>query len=131
MDVYDVLLRHAPLGSWCFLVTTSTQLQQQLLVIPRGITLRNPEKTHHITSTRWLSFDRQNDKNSGTYWDISVQWFSVGLQILLPDVQHIYLGAGHHDTDEGSVLCPCSLWAQCNTSFMSSPFSLHKIRALN
>lgn len=51
----------------------------------------------------------QNNVVSGAYRDVGIQRLSVFLQILLSDVQHVYVRAGHHDADEGSVLGPSSL----------------------
>lgn len=57
-----------------------------------------------------------NNVVGGTYWDVSVQWFSVSLHVRLSDVQHVHLRAGHHDTDEGLVLGPCSLSTHHNVT---------------
>lgn len=57
------------------LVVSSTELQQQLLVVPGRVTR-----------------------------DVGVQGFPIVLQILLSDVQHVDLRAGHHDPDQGPVL---------------------------
>ncbi len=44
-----------------------------------------------------------------TYRDGSVQRLPVQPQILLPDIQHVHLRAGHHDADQSPVFGSCSL----------------------
>lgn len=52
---------------------------------------------------------KNNNAVGGTYWDGRVQWFPIGVQVSLPDIQHVDLRAGHHDADQGGVLGPGSL----------------------
>lgn len=52
---------------------------------------------------------KNNNAVGRTYWDGSVQWFPISVQVGLPDVQHVDLRAGHHDADQSGVLGPGSL----------------------
>lgn len=72
----------------------------------------NPQKYQPDKQQNVSARNRQSQRHvvsSGTYRDVSVQRLSIGLQVLLSDVQHVHLRAGHHDTDEGSVLGASSL----------------------
>lgn len=44
-----------------------------------------------------------------TYTDGCIEGLAIVLDILLANVQHVHLGTGDHDTDQGSVFGSSSL----------------------
>lgn len=56
---------------------------------------------------------KESERGDQTYRDVSVQRLPVGPHVRLPDVQHVNLGAGHHNPDQGPVLGPGTLSPDC------------------